>query len=349
MTITREDQTGFELPSIVWECSGYWGGNMAITSDAPRSGTYAYRNGGDQNSHGSLYWNLSASYQKRMGLYFRTGATYSSVHCRILTLYNSAGTELLRISTTNGNASQYQVILASVGTIATLDIVQNTYCHWGLDVKINATTGWVYLYKDADLVCQYNGNTGSTQITRFALGSYPALNFNSWANGSYAYYDDLLLEDSAGEGAPGPVPLRSFLYYPVSGNGTQSNLDGSDGNKVDNYALLDENPPSGTDYVFTAASGTQDDYALPNITLPVNSSINAVIPLAIGQKGDYTDCKIALGLLLSGTEDIETGQAMVATYRRYIRRLTSKPGGGAWTESDFNNLNLILKTAGTFT
>lgn len=160
----------------------------------------------------------------------------------------------------------------------------------------------------------------------------------------YAKFDDLYICDDTGGALDdflGDVTCEAIL---PNGNGTHSDLVGSDGNSVDNYALVDEVPPnSDTDYVKSATPGDIDTYAYPNISA-TSGTVYAVQPLLFARKDDAgarSICSVAR--LAGGTEEDGPDKSIGETYTYWPDIRTTKPGGGGWTISDVNGAEFGVK------
>lgn len=75
-------------------------------------------------------------------------------------------------------------------------------------------------------------------------------------------------------------------FHALSGDGMTSNMNGSDGNKVNNYLLVDEVPANTSDYVGHATSGTKDHYAVANHVDTADKVIYGVMPIGAAFKSD---------------------------------------------------------------
>jgi len=85
---------------------------------------------------------------------------------------------------------------------------------------------------------------------------------------SYQIADDVYVCNGAGtmnNNFLGDVIVEALL---PNSNGSSSQFLGSDGNQVDNYLLVDEVPPSTTDYTESGTIGDRDLYALSNPLRP---------------------------------------------------------------------------------
>lgn len=117
------------------------------------------------------------------------------------------------------------------------------------------------------------------------------------------------------------------------GNDT-SQWDGSDGNQVDNYALVDEHPPNDLDYVTTDVDDEVDIYTFGNL-ISVSGVVAGVQVTARGWKTDTGPRSLAvLGKDAGGTLDVgpDVHLAGSAMHVRHVFDLD--PLGNAWTRAN---------------
>ena len=161
---------------------------------------------------------------------------------------------------------------------------KSDYVHFGVDLKIDASAGWCYVYIDGVQVLGFTGNTGNFDARMVGWGTAP--NSGNSPNSSF-YLDDLSIDNSTGEGAPAACEDRRFLLVMPDGNGTYSDGVGSDADSTDNYLLVDDTTMDGaTTEVVLDAVDEKDTYTMANPTLPANAVIQAVCPVALVQKGN---------------------------------------------------------------
>jgi hypothetical protein len=207
---------------------------------------------------------------------------------------------------------------------------------WGhLQVRFHlADAGHIATKVDGLADVDYSGDTksgGATEITHVrlylsdvALGS------------SYAYFDDFCFGTG---GWPGDIRFEPLL--PNADTAT-INWDGSDGNQVDNYALVDEVPPSDADYVESVSNGDQDKYDFEDFTITNKDPIALV--LWARAKKDEADAHQLKLIIDDGTEDVGAAQDLLTSYK-YIHRVdTTKPSGGAWTDAALDALEVGVES-----
>lgn len=345
MTITRLFQSGFELNSLYSEVFGIMNvGNFLLTSTSPKTGTYCIKCG--YTSYG--YWAFPATNQVRAGIFFRwdSGAIVNS-NCRIISFADASLNNLIEIRA-DGNYNAYLFVNGSQKGNATV-IIPNQYYHYGLDVKIDGSAGWANFYLDGALAANFSGNTGTTQIARFTAGASGAV---QWDGGiKTSSFDDLTIDDTTGEAAAAKVPIITYKYIAPNGDGNYSGFTGSDGNQVNNSLLVDEIPPNGdTDYVIAGSSGLKDSYALGDYSPSPNSTVAAVIPIAIARKMSAAQIQLKLGTRVSGTDLVGSAQELTTSFGLMKwERQTAKPGGGAWDETAVDGAEFYQESAGSYT
>lgn len=339
MTITRLFQSGFESgskdefddPAIAW----------GITASNVRTGTYA---GGVAVTVPNRYIrkDVTGSLQQRCG--FNIYMDLPTNECEILTVRHSGG-ELFNINYNPTGELELEVNGTRQDITTTGPLTDDAHHLIGVDFKINATTGWIYVYLNANptAVLSFTGNTGSNNAERYDFGTYvDAGNVGAWT------FDDIFIDDTVGEGSAALPPFLRFYPLTLNGNGNYNEWVGSDGNSVDNYLLIDERGPSDSDYLESDAAAEDDSWAMSNITLEAQQTIQAVIPLIRAQRFGSSET-LKIGTRLSATDLLGSEQSpQFGDYDYLWERQTTKPGGGAWTESDVNSAEALVQSAGTF-
>jgi len=219
--------------------------------------------------------------------------------------------------------------------------------HIGIDFKIDGAAGWVYVYIDGVEELSMSGDTLGTYATvdsiRFGFGTNNAC--KEW------YVDDIFVDDTTGEGATAVVPDKRFEHVMPSGNGNTSDMEGSDGNQVDNYALVDEKPhTSDTDYVYATAAAVKDTYAMNTVAVPTGWSIAAVIPTLIARKTGGGDTNQVKTIVRSNvTEAAGSAQDLPTSYGLLWERQTTDPdGAGVWDQAAIDAMEIGQESAGAF-
>lgn len=180
---------------------------------------------------------------------------------------------------------------------------------------------------------------------------------NAWANeiglvwngafGSVFFVDDLYVCDANGSVNNTFVGDCQVEAHLPNGNGNSSQFDGSDGNQIDNYLLVDETAPDGdTTYVESGDVGDKDTYAFTNVSGTAAGTVAGLQMLARARKTNTGNRKLDLVARHSATEEDSASEHALSTSYEYLREIReTKPGGGAWTLSDIDGAEFGVKVA----
>ena len=152
-------------------------------------------------------------------------------------------------------------------------------------------------------------------------------------NGAGTSHNDLLGE------------CRVRALYP-SGDGTYSQFVGSDGDSVNNYALVDEaSTASPSDYVGSGTVGHRDSYAITDLT-ETTASVFGVQVVATMSKSD-TGVRTANIMVRSGGTDYDDTAATLNTGGVTMKKLyeTDPATGVDWTRAGVSALEIGVKVA----
>lgn len=231
--------------------------------------------------------------------------------------------------------SQRRLQATRAGTVlgtGTTVIPLNTWVYIEYKVTINNSTG-VFVVRlngatEINLSSQDTQNTANATADTFELRPPDtfAVTFDDFyaCDGTGAVNNDFL----------GDVRVESRL---PNGNGNSSVFVGSDGNSTDNYLLVDESTPNGdTDYVQGTSVGDKDTYAFQDAT-PTSGAVHAVQAIPYARKTDAGSRSICSVARLSGTESDGANHTLSVSYQYHRHIFETKPGGGAWSISDFNS------------
>lgn len=210
---------------------------------------------------------------------------------------------------------------------------------WGVRFVQSNTTGTIEVWCDGVLVVNRTTKTTSGES---GTGNGASLDINSIrltasGAGNTANFDSVVISDAL----QGDCHVD---YLVPDGNGDTSQWVGSDGNSVDNWALIDEIPASATDYVEADEVDLRDLYTVAN--LPASGTIlgvQAVVhPWKLGPGAEIptsTILKTGVGEHVDLIAGMSTAMQGLETPIR-----TTRPGGGAWTVSDVNAMQIGVTT-----
>lgn len=207
-------------------------------------------------------------------------------------------------------------------------LVAGSNYHLAFGGTIADSGGVFQLYVNNDLAINFTGDTQNTTnassnaivLSSTATNTAQTINID---------FDDLIIADERLNDAH----VASLL---PTGNGSDSDWVGSDGNSVDNYALVNEvTPDEDATYVTAVGTGARDLYAYGNTA--VGTSVLAVEIHTRARKTDVGTATLKaaakVGSSVAYAADINPG----TTYTTYHHRMDTKPGGGSWTRTDLDN------------
>lgn len=349
MTIVRRITTGFELGKSELECTeiGTRTDEVSASTAQKVTGSYSLCVGGHEDATQAAQWSISDTYQIRVGFHVRLADAYTAGNILYIASWRTSGGTILGSLRYQSNTGQLHLYVNGTSLVASIgDIASSQWYHIGIDIKIDASSGWVKVYRDKVEVLSTSGNTGNTQIGQVVLGLEPRTANNLY--NAYYYYDNIIIDDSTDESIPAIVPEIFLGYVSPDTNGNYSQFTGSDGNSVNNYQLVDEIPSDSADYVSGNSADLVDSYSMGTITIPEGYSITALVPVGVGKKLGILATTLKLGTRLSSTDLVGDAQTLAGTDYSYYERQTSKPGGGSWLQSDLNDVELVIKSSGTY-
>jgi len=346
MTVTRLWQAAGEFNDALVEFTTRSSSSFATSSTVARTGTYSFRTG--LNNYATQV--LTTTYtQLRFGGYVYHSGGESGQSPSLLQIKNGGDVTIdLRWDTDNNTLQLYYGTTQKDTQLSATFAQTSTWLHIGIDAKIHASTGWVYVYLDGAEVLSDTGDTtgGSTAMDSLIVGS-PRTS-NRWTN--FIYFDDLYIDNLASEGSAAVVPDYRFVPLLPNGNGNASEWDGSDADSTDNYLLVDEVTPDGdTTYVETDVGNETDDYTMANISLESGYEVSAVIAQAVAKKlnsGGGLDLELVTTTEVAATPYSATSSAFTlgTDYGLFFDRRALRPDGGAWDETTVNALEIGVQT-----
>lgn len=228
---------------------------------------------------------------------------------------------------------------SSSATLIATSSTAVTYDAWNfleLKATIHDTTGSVIIELNGTEIINFTGDTRNAGtgnligLLAFGIGNATTVRMP---------LDDIYVLDGTGA-APhndflGDVKVETLV---PNGNGTHSQLLGSDGNSTDNYLLVDELPASVTDYVGSATVGQRDTYAMTNLAT-ASGQVFAVQTSALAYKTDAGSANFNLIERTSGGTERETGPtALTASPGAWVTTgpKVTDPEGGVWSITSVN-------------
>ncbi len=213
-------------------------------------------------------------------------------------------------------------------------IAVGTWYFIEIKVVLSDTAGSVEARIDGASIGTFSGDTRNAG-TNPTLDAVDVYNYQVNTNYTWVDFDDIYIVNGAGTVDNDFLGDHRVDLALPNGNGARSGLVGSDGDQLDNYLLVDENPPATADYVGSATDGAGDTYAFGNA--PAGRAIAGVQTVMYAAKTD-TGAKSMRQLARIGGVDYPGDAKVLSTgYQAYLRTMGVSPASGAdWTEAEFN-------------
>jgi hypothetical protein len=153
-------------------------------------------------------------------------------------------------------------------TAANWNVAANTWLTLELHIKIHASQGLLELRINGVDALSWSGNTavGGTLLDQISAWN------GSTGNSQTLYWDNLVINDKTGARNNSWVGGAKVVWIRPTGAGTTTQLTPSSGN---NFACVNENPPTMANFCSGAADGLLDTYALGDLAGGI-SRINAI-------------------------------------------------------------------------
>jgi len=357
MAITRVWQSGFEhnefsKTDYPYEFDSVITENVFCTLSPVADGiggSYALKSTSNGADVAAGFVHTGNLLQFRVGCHFKMSAGVQP-DCSVLATKTLAGTILYQL-VANQLTNQLKLYSGGVYFGGSATLTPGVWHHLALDVLHSATVGWADLWLDGNFVYSFGlGNTGAVAVQAIGLGSWPKVAYvAAIADGRY---DNWYIDNMAGEARGQAPPIYYYKALLPNADGNYSNWVGSDGNRTNNYLLVDEVPPNeDTDYVFASGTAIKDSYGVGAYTPQVGTLISSIIPTAIARKTGPENVLLGLGTRLGGVDVINTGTSVPATSyssKFFFERQTTKPGGGVWESADVEDVEIIIESGGTY-
>jgi len=226
--------------------------------------------------------------------------------------------------------------LGSTTTANTIPVA--TWVYVEIKVVLHDSTGSVVIHVNGAQVFSVTGADTKNAGTKTVLDS-----FVLFGGGSNMFVDDLYLCNGAGSTNNdflGDIKIETLF---PNGNGTTSQLTGSDGNSTDNYLLVDETTPNTSDYNGSATNDQYDTYAMSNL-VTASGTVYGVVIYAYAAKSDAGAAGGAIMLRSGGTDYELTDNALGTGYQYYREVKELDPNtSAAWTISATNSVEVGFK------
>lgn len=313
--------------------------NDGVTTSNVRTGTYCWT----LNNANAAYYDLAADEDDLIIIgnsSFVTGGVNSYnghrfygdggtvLHVEVRHFINDGGTIALYRGTTLLDS------VAGVGNAAGE--------YFQIKVFIDDTNGFIEVRRNAttDAIIRFDGDTKNGGVDALIDRVYY---HRGDVGGTGNFLDDLYIcngVDATGtQGRPFNDYLGDVRIYPRFPTGNdQTQLDGSDGNSVDNYLLVDEaNTPNTADYVGSDVDGEFDTYAFDD--LPADTSIVYAVKFHMNAYKSDSGTKSGRRIIRrAGTNHGGPDLSLATSPANSIESVTQDPeAAGIWTPANFNS------------
>jgi hypothetical protein len=203
-------------------------------------------------------------------------------------------------------------------------------------IKIgDAGVGRVEVKIDGVQDIDFTGDTkpgADTQFNRVRLGST-----GDTDTYCYAYFDNFIVDDA---GWIGDTKIQAIL---PTGAGATTGWTPSAGN---NYACVDEVPPSDADYVSINAIDTTDTYAAGDLSGTIGTIKCVQVQSRTRTDGTPTPENLKLVVRSGGTDYLSADKAVPAAEHGLCSIWETNPAdSAAWEEADVNGMEIGIRSA----
>jgi hypothetical protein len=316
---------------------------LTLTSSIKRSGTYSYNLNGTTQSFVITPVSALSEFYFRIGIYinadfrlkFRNGTTVMA------SITRNNGTGILELHFADYNSAT--ILVNGVTALS-----QNTWYLLEVHLKIHDTSGIAEFKIDGSLEgSTFSGDTRNGTPT--TIDNIYSLN----PTGGGWYFDDIALNDTDNSDGKndnawcGDGHIELLMPTGNSPDGGWSDqFTGSDSNSTDNYALVDELPPNGTDYVQSETVGHQDRYQLANWT-GTGKRIRRVWTEARALDVSNLGSKLKLGVRVSNGDYLSAGRVLLGTYSRVVgdEYLLNPANSSLWDDTALNAAQSLMEVS----
>lgn len=313
-----------------------------IISTTRRSGNYSYQiNARKNQSSGYLYFSFTPSGE----IYFRVAIYEKDVYSCFKLMIGDLTTlnNMIRIERVYASRSSITISVGGV-TVGTAGYgIANEWVLYEGHIKMADVDGRIILKRNGLEIFNYTGDTKASSATVFDTMWLLVNTPNQYVTCA-TFYDDIAINNIEGSIDNGWCGDGRILAIKPNANGDVSGLNGSDGDQIDNYLLVDDIPDDGDgSYVSSDVVDDYDLYNLADISLASYYKILRLWP-EIRAKDD------ALGdiapMIKSGvTEDVDVSQTLEASYKPIIGKeyLQNPDNDLDWEHADINALQAGVK------
>lgn len=300
-----------------------------VSTTTPQNGSYHYIVTGSSS-------NVVRSFAAVTEGFWRFRLRWEGTQQQIIKFRNST-TDLLTLTLTYAT-QKIAVTTATTGDTGSNSFLSNRSTLVEVHYKIADASGEIEIKIDGVSKFTFTGDTkpgAATTIDNFII--------NGFSGANYLYVDDIAMNDTSGSSDNSWCGDGKVIALTPNGDGDSSQWLGSDGNSTNNYQLVDELPPSNTDYVTTSGSGYIDNYALTSYTLSGTESVGRVWTVSVSRDVAAAGT-LNLGLKTNST-NYTVGKLLGTSFGRVeTSGYALNPNtGAAWTQAQLDALQSTIE------
>lgn len=325
--MTRLTTEGFELGDYLGV--GYF--DCSIRTNTPRTGSYYI----EANGNGS-YWTISFS--SKTEIYAFTGYMNQNQYRANILEFVGGGVSIARIYN-DGNPFPLLYFEGSYIGASALPFSQGVWGMYELHLKIDDAPNGV-------LEAKFNGNLfasfyGDTKVSATSLDTVRGVRTYE---GSH-FWDDIAVNDSLGVEDNSWVGDCHVEYLRANDNGDTNQWTGSDGDKVNNYALVNDVPHDGdASYVQSSTLGEQDMYGVADFS-GAGKIIRRIWPECRSKDNRNTSGQIKIGYKTGGSVYLGGAQSLSGIYGclKGDAPTTNPTDSLAWEDADLDAIQFVTE------
>jgi len=222
------------------------------------------------------------------------------------------------------------------------------HIHVGIDFKLDASSGWCYVYINGSSQLSYSGQTNQAGYSSFDVFGLGPIN-NTYDNAINMSAEFFVVNDTNGEGAAAAPILVELASSYITSQGNYSQWHGTDGDQTSNYLLLDYlssvQSMMSDGAIESLTSGHRDSWGVDGPRRVTDAStIPAVVPLVVAKTRSVTDgLQVRVFTRVSGSDGDGSALTPDPALGVLSERLTTTPAAGSWTFDDINGMEIGIK------
>lgn len=234
----------------------------------------------------------------------------------------------------SGNPTLYTGSLGTGYLSGTGNRLTNEWVFFEVQIDFATTaTGSAQIFFNGELNASVSGVatcSTSTNWEEIRIG----YDNSSWVD--LVYIDSFYVADGRGPGIDSAIGPIQITVATVDGNGTYTQLTGSDGNQVDNWALLSDY--NSATYVYGTAQGEKDSYTLADIDGNI-TGIKGISVYAEGNSG-VSGTKWMRTFIRESATDYAGQAQTLTTSNKVVSSVwdVNPTTGSAWTPAEVSAL-----------